>query len=278
MYLDPSLLGSLTLTHILLLLGIGVLAGLIEATAGGSGLVTLPTLLMLGFQPVQALATSKFQYAFGAVVSITRFAHAGLIAWRDLWPLLLAALLGGAAGAWLLLLTEQKLVAALVPFFLIVIALYFAFNPTIGDQDRKQRLGIGATAIMIVPIIALYDGFFGTGSASFYMMACVTLLGMNVRRATATTKLVDFMSGGAALAILAGAGHVLLIPGLLLAAGQTVGAFVGAGLVLKHGAKWVRPVIVLVTIALSVDLLLKHHDYLLELIGLQHQAGTLLVQ
>jgi len=93
----------------------------------------------------------------------------------------------------------------------------------------------------VVPVIALYDGFLGVGSASLYMTACVLLLGMNVRVATANTKLLDFFSGAAALGVLALKGHVLLLPGLALGAGQIIGAYFGASLVLRLGARWIKP-------------------------------------
>ncbi|MBI1273691.1 MAG: TSUP family transporter [Alphaproteobacteria bacterium] len=268
----PAEILTLEPLYIPLLFGIGLLGGLIEATAGGSGLVTLPALLMLGLGPVQAMATSKFQYAFGAVASIARFMRAGLVDWRACIPLMLAGLAGGAAGALALTAIDPELVATLIPFLLIAAAAWFAFSPRFDDHERKQRFSILTVALLAVPPIAFYDGFFGTGSASFYVMAFVALLGLNARRATAMTKLVDFASGGAALVVLASGGHVLWLTGLLLAAGQVFGAWFGAGLVVKHGAKWVRPVIVAVTLALSLNLLAQHHDYILGLLGLTHEG------
>ena len=89
------------------------------------------------------------------------------------------------------------------------------------------------------------------------MAAFVLLLGLNIREATARTKIVDFASGVSALIVLALDGHVLLLPGLALGAGQLIGGYLGAGLVLRFGAKWVRPVIVIVSIGMAVDLLVK---------------------
>ncbi len=242
---------------ILLLLGVGFFGGIIEATAGGSGLITLPTLLMLGFPPINALATSKFQYAFGAIVAIWRFLKAGLVDWRSAFVMLLPAFIFGATGAYLLTFVDSELFAIIIPFFLILISIYFFLSPNFSDQDRKPLISSLKIALFIIPIIALYDGFIGIGSASLYMMIFVTLRGLNVRQATAITKLVDFTSGSAALVVLAYQGYVLLFPGLILAAGQILGAYIGAGLVLKLGARWVRPIIVLVTIALSLQILIK---------------------
>ncbi|MFN0118836.1 MAG: TSUP family transporter [Elusimicrobiota bacterium] len=258
-------LESLSLTSVSLLMGVGLIGGIVESSAGGSGLVTLPTLLMLGVDPIRALATNKFQYSFGAIVSVARFSKAGLIQQKGLIPLILAALLGGAFGAYVLTLSSAQVIATLAPLFLIASALYFALSPSFSDKERAPRMKLSMVALFVIPFIAFYDGFFGTGSASLYMVAFILLQGYHVRQATAVTKLVDFASGGAALVVLTLKGHVLLVPGLILAIGQTAGAYIGSGMVLKWGSKWVKPVIVIVTIAMSFQLLYKHRDMLVQL-------------
>lgn len=244
---------------------VGIVAGLIEATAGGSGLISLPALMFLGYQPIEAIATSKFQFAFGSLAAITRFERAGLIQWRSSCPMLAIAAIAGGLGAYVLSITDLELVAIIVPVLLFGAAIYFMLSPRISDEDARPRIRYKIFMLSAVPLIAFYDGFFGVGSASLYMMAFVLLLGRNVRDATANTKLVDFASGVAALIVLALKGHVLLLPGLILGAGQIIGGYCGASLVLRWGARWVRPVIVLVTIGLSVNLLLRQSAGLLRL-------------
>jgi len=242
---------------------IGIVAGLVEASAGGSGLISLPAIMYFGYSPIEAIATSKFQYTFGALTSITRFSRAGLIEWRKIAPMLFGSMIAGGIGAYLLLLINAEVVALIVPILLIVAAIYFMVSPRVSDKESSPRISPGVFGWFIVPVIALYDGFFGVGSASLYMAACVLLLGMNVRVATANTKLLDFVSGAAALGVLALKGHVLLLPGLALGAGQIIGAYFGASLVLRLGARWIRPVIIIVTLGLSIDLLFKHWDKLI---------------
>lgn len=239
---------------------VGVIAGVIEASAGGSGLISLPAIMYLGYQPIEAIATSKFQYAFGALTAIGRYARAGLISWRKLTPMLIGSVVAGALGAYMLTRIDTEIVALIMPIFLVGIAIYFLCSPRFSDEETSPRITLVIFGLIIVPIIAFYDGFFGVGSASLYMTAFVLLLGMNVRSATANTKLLDFASGVAALAVLAAKGYVLLIPGLLLSAGQVIGSHFGSTFVIKWGVRWVKPLIVFVTIALSIDLFIRHHE------------------
>jgi uncharacterized membrane protein YfcA len=246
---------------------IGIVAGLVEASAGGSGLISLPAILFLGYQPLEAIATSKFQYAFGAITAITRFSRAGIINWKKIAPMLLGATIAGGVGALILTTINTKIIALLVPILLIIVATYFLLSPRISDEETPSRISYKKFGIFVVPLIAIYDGFLGTGSASFYMTAFVLLLGMNVRVATASTKLLDFASGTAALTVLALKGHVLLLPGLALGAGQIIGSYFGASLVLRWGSRWVRPVIIVVTICLSTDFLIRHWEDLSQMLS-----------
>lgn len=245
---------------------IGILAGAIEASAGGSGLISLPAILYLGYQPIEAVATSKFQYAFGALTAIGRFTSAGLISWRALMPMLVGSITAGALGALLLSAIDSDLVAVIMPVFLLMAAIYFLCSPRVSDETTHARVSYRAFGLFVVPCIAFYDGFFGVGSASLYMTAFVLLLGMNVKVATANTKLLDFASGVAALSVLAFKGHVLLVPGLMLGAGQIIGSYFGSSFVIRWGARWVRPLLVMVTVALSIDLLLRHSDTLADFV------------
>jgi uncharacterized membrane protein YfcA len=105
--------------------------------------------------------------------------------------------------------------------------------------------------------IGFYDGFFGPGTGSFFALAFVALLGYDLRRATAGTKLLNFASNLAALLVFAAGGHVVWMVGLAMAAGQWAGAWVGAHLVIRHGARLVRPLLVAVSLLLSLRLLVQ---------------------
>src|SRR5690349_18739752 len=75
-------------------------AGVVDAIAGGGGLVTVPALLAAGLPPQLALGTNKGQSVFGAAASLFRFSRAGLVdpaRARIAFPCGLAGSLAGAA-------------------------------------------------------------------------------------------------------------------------------------------------------------------------------------
>jgi uncharacterized membrane protein YfcA len=98
-------------------------AGMIDAVAGGGGMITIPALLAAGLPPVSAIATNKLQSTFGKAGAVIAFARKGHIDFRHFaWPTL-AALLGSAAGAFVLTLVDNGFLAALLPLLLVAMAL-----------------------------------------------------------------------------------------------------------------------------------------------------------
>jgi uncharacterized membrane protein YfcA len=235
---------------------VALLAGLIDAIAGGGGLLTVPALMVAGFDPVQAIATNKLQGTFGTASATFAFARARLIEWRSIWPLALIAAAGSVVGALGVQFLSRPVLEAVVPVLLVSVALYFALSRKVQDRDAKARMPRAAFALLVPPVVGLYDGIFGPGAGSFYMLAFVTLLGFGVVRATAHTKLLNFSSNAASLGLYIALGAVVWPVGLVMAGASLVGAQIGSKLALRLGSRLIRPLLVMVCCALAVRLLL----------------------
>ena len=157
-------------------------AGFVDAIAGGGGLITLPALTLAGLDPVSAIATNKLQGSFGAGSAMRTYARAGHLEWSDAWPLALLAGLGGVAGALLVSHVPLRWLAVAMPFALILIALYFGLSPKLSDVATRPRMGVKAFTLTMAPLVGFYDGVFGPGAGSFYMLGFVALLGFGNRQ------------------------------------------------------------------------------------------------
>lgn len=248
-------MGGVELEMLATLFAVAVTAGCIDAIAGGGGLLTVPALLLAGLDPVSALATNKVQGAAGSISSTSAFARRGLIDWRAGAPMALAAGLAGLVGAASVSRIPREALNFAVPIVLIAIALYFAFARKLGDADARARLSLGAFTVAFLPVIGFYDGVFGPGAGSFYMIGFITLLGWGVVRATAHTKLANCASNLGALAFFIPSGGVVWTVGLTMAAGAFLGAQIGSRLAMKHGAKLIRPLLVVISCAMAARLL-----------------------
>lgn len=243
-------------------------AGFIDSIAGGGGLVTVPVLLIAGLSPVEALATNKLQGLFGAGSATIAYAQKGHVDLRaQLWTAALA-FAGGVAGAALATILPSDWLRAGMPVLLIAIALYFALKPDTGDVDRARRLTPFVFGVTVVPLIGFYDGLFGPGTGSFFMLAFVALAGYGVLKATAHTKLLNFASNVGGFAVFALAGAVWWKVGLMMGACQFVGARLGSALAMRVGARLIKPLLILVSIAMALRLLSAPDHPLRTMIGL----------
>jgi uncharacterized membrane protein YfcA len=239
-----------------LLFALALLAGLIDAIAGGGGLITVPALLWAGLPPVAALATNKAQAVWGSLAATLHFVREGAIDLRRAGFMVLCTFVGSALGALLVQHLGSELLARLVPLLLIGFALYFLFSPRISDLDSTQRISLPTFALTIGFGVGFYDGFFGPGTGTFFAMGFVALLGFGMRRATAHAKLLNLTSNLAALLFFLLGGHVVWSLALIMAGGQLAGGWLGAHLVIKHGARLVRPLLVVASLVISLKLLM----------------------
>ena len=244
--------------HYLLLMAAGLAAGFIDAIAGGGGLITIPALLWAGLPVPVAFGTNKMQACCGTALAVRNYARAQLIRWREVRTGVFCTLCSAALGAWVLTLIDSRyegLLKRIVPWLLIAIAAYMALCPGMGRTKGDARLSPTTFAILAGSVLGFYDGFFGPGTGSFWALACVLLLGLDLRYATAYTKVMNLTSNLASLAVFLVAGKVRFDLAAVMVAGQLTGAHLGSGMVVKNGAGIVRPVLLITVLALAGKLL-----------------------
>ncbi|MER9352941.1 TSUP family transporter [Mesorhizobium sp. M0514] len=255
-------------THTVIMLAFAAFAaGFVDSIAGGGGLITIPALLLAGFPPVAALGTNKLQGIFGTASATIHYARNGHVDLRRQLPSALLALTGSAVGALLAAFVPGDLLRALLPLLLIAIAIYFAVKPNMNDVDRAERLSPFLFGLIIAPLVGFYDGLFGPGAGSFYMLAFVSLAGFGVLKATAHTKLLNFASNIGGFIVFAIAGVVYWKIGLMMGIAQFLGARLGASLAIRSGARLIKPLLVIICLALAVKLLADPANPLRQLVG-----------
>lgn len=240
----------------LLTLGaVGLVAGFVDAVAGGGGLIALPALMSTGMPPIAALATNKLQGAVGTFTSTLTYWRKGHIDLRRMLLAVIATFVGAFLGAFAVKNIDVSVLGQLVPIALIAIALYFLLAPKISDEARAARLNVTYLLPAFGFLIGFYDGIFGPGTGSFFTMGFVALFGFGMLKASANTKLLNFTSNLAALALFISAGDVIWPIGIAMGVGQLIGGYLGALTGMRFGAKLIRPLVVVVSIGMALNLL-----------------------
>lgn len=241
-----------TLQILALLFLVALIAGWVDAVAGGGGLITIPVLLLIGVPAAGAIATNKLQGSFGTFTAALYFLRQGSVTLKGNVLALLTVCAGSVLGGWALTRVDASYLNYLVPILLILTAIYFLFFAGNLDERREPRLTANSYNLTAAPALGFYDGFFGPGTGSFMATSFVTLRGFSIRQATAHAKLFNFASNIAALVYFIFFGKIVWLAGLAMIGGQILGAYLGARTALNAGAKLIRPLTIVVCCAMSL--------------------------
>ena len=232
------------------------LAGFIDASVGGGGLVLVPALFAAypNVSPATLLGTNKSASVWGTMFAAWRFQQQMSLQWRALRVGALCALLGACAGAYTLTLLSPQLMRQALPVLLLAVLIYTLKNKQMGQahqprySDRVQMWAMGGCGA----VMGFYDGFFGPGTGSLLVFLLVRILGFDFLQASAHSKVMNLASNLAAVSLLAWQGHVWWQVGIYLAVANVAGSVLGTRMALQHGARFVRWLFIVVVAALTL--------------------------
>lgn len=237
--------------------GAAFVAGLVDAVAGGGGLIQLPALLVI-FPDTPLpflLGTNKVASVSGTLAALARYIGRVAIPWRAVAPAAGAAFVGSFFGArlvaWLPTAWMRPTVIVLLAGVALFTFLRRDFGATTTAQVRdpvpvKRVLG----GVAMGAVLGLYDGFFGPGTGSFLLFGFVMLLGLDFLGASASAKVVNVVTNLAAILAFAWAGQVWWGVAVPMAACNVAGSQVGSRLALARGAPFVRQLFLAVVLLL----------------------------
>jgi uncharacterized protein len=236
-----------------LVAGAGVIAGMMNALAGGGTFVTLPALIAAGVSSVNANTTSTVALFPGQLTSTWAYRDGlGSIGSVPLRLLVIATFVGGALGAILLLRTPIKTFDVVLPWLLAIATAALALGSRLGEMLRR-RWRIGVPAVLVVQFcLGIYGGYFG-GGVGIMMMAVWSLLSdRTLKSFNAPRTLLVCAANTVAVLIFVAAGAVRWREGLVLLAAAILGAYCGS-LIGRHApAGAIRAVTVWLSVGITL--------------------------
>lgn len=222
------------------------IAGVLNASGGGGGLISLPAFLIAGLPPHLAIGTNKLQSSMGMFVANVRYIKHRLLNFKLAAVSIAVAVAGSFIGSNLSLYCNERVLAYIVLGVIPFVA-FFVFRKNAFSDDEpddftptlKTYLAVCLSAF----IIGGYDGFYGPGTGAFLVLAFTAFAHLSVRTASAQAKAINFATNVTALVVFLIHGEVILWLGLAAGACNIVGAWIGAGLVIKNGSKIMKPAI-----------------------------------
>ena len=147
---------------------------------------------------------------------------------------------------------SNELLNNLIPILLIGAATFLIINK--GNKYNLSK-SVAMAFYPIVLLIGFYDGFFGPGTGTFFVLTFLIIKNRSLMEATAATKVLNLSSNFASFLVFQFNGFVIWELALVMAIAQVTGAYIGSKLAINNGEKFVRPVIVFISIVLSIRIL-----------------------
>jgi len=236
---------------------VGLVAGFIDAIAGGGGLITLPFLTLNLIDPAHAVGTNKIVGTLGAFTAFLIYQRNNKVNLKDgMWFCLIIAL-----GSW----SGSKITPFIPPeyfawglLFMSPVILWIIFKKDLLIKERiRAPKNLSFAAFTSAFLVGAYDGAFGPGGGTFMLLALLLVAKLPLLHALTLSKLANTFSAGTALVSFSMGGYVHWKLGLTTGAAMVVGAFFGSQAASKHTSKIVRPILVVVVILLVASLIYK---------------------
>lgn len=232
------------LITIISLIVFSFIAGFIDAVVGGGGLIQLPALLIT--LPQTALptifGTNKIAALAGTTISATQYAKRIKFNYKLLITISLCAGITSFLGAKVVSYINVNTLKPIILVILIAIAIYTFLKKDLGSVQTKsltfkKQIIYGS---LIGLVVGFYDGFFGPGTGSFFVLGFVVILGFEFLQASAYSKVINCMTNISALIVFIKQGNYLIELALIMSICNITGSIIGTRLALKKGNTFIR--------------------------------------
>jgi uncharacterized membrane protein YfcA len=252
------------LSEPLIIILAGIVAGAINAIAGGGTLISFPTLIWLGRDPISANATNTVAIWPASLAGAFGFRRELATVRRWLLLLIIPSLIGGAIGSWLLLRTPTSTFERLVPFLILIATLLLAAQEMITRRlgaiaHRHEQPTVGWVSFVFIFqfIVGLYGGYFGAGMG-ILMLAALGLIGLtDLHQMNGLKNVLAICINGVAAIYFTLHNAVIWRDVMIMMIGTIAGGLLGARLAHRLGRKFVRRFVVVLGIVMTLALLLK---------------------
>lgn len=207
----------------------GLLAGGMNAVAGGGSFITFPALVYAGVPPVLANTSSTVALFPASLSSAYEYkAYIQPFPGVSMRSMVILTFLGGLFGALLLLSTPPSGFRDVVPWLLLIGSVSFAFGRQLGNVLR-QHVRIGTVTLLLSQfVLGIYGGYFG-GAVGIMMMAVWSMLGFSdIRITNANKNLFVGIANAIAVVLFIAVGKVAWVETGILLLATISGGFLGA--------------------------------------------------
>jgi len=240
-----------------LIIIVGIIAGFFNTVAGGGSLITMPVLIFLGLPSAVANGTNRVALMAQNIVAITNFRHKGYFDWRLGILLAIPAVLGSILGSNIAVSLPDNIFNKILAVIMVIVLIFILWQPQKKLKGKEETLSLRNKIICVIIFfgVGVYGGFMQAG-VGFIIIAALTLItGYSLVRINSLKVFVIAIYTISALSVFIWHGKVDWLYGLCLAAGNSLGGYLGSTFSVKKGDKWIKVILIIAVTAMSLKLL-----------------------
>ncbi|WP_133407506.1 sulfite exporter TauE/SafE family protein [Parashewanella tropica] len=244
-------------SHWLILSGVSIVAGFIDAVVGGGGLLSIPALLSVGMPPHVALGTNKLAACFGSFTSAMTYFRQQFFTPALWYNTAIATFVGAVFGSFLVLAIDNYWLELILPLLIISVALYTLFSPNaigckneISPSQPPNKIKQWLSGFFL----GGYDGFAGPGIGAFWTLSASKLYSLPTLNCCGLARSMTLVSNVTALVVFMLQSDVMYDIGIAMGLFMMLGSFIGARFAIRFGSKVIKPIFISVVIVMSIHL------------------------
>ena len=228
-------------------------AGFIDAVCGGGGLITVPALMAIGIPAYFITGTNQASTVPGSFAAVYTYGKSGKYHLRSAAITIPFALIGSFAGAKLNMLIPERYLMFFMLAMVPLLAVFMLVKKDVGAKSHIETLSPRRIAVVSACIgltLGTYQGFYGPGGGTFFLLAYALFLKLDLLKANGNTRIVVSFSSIVSSITYALAGRIvwpIAFAAMLL---YMLGSYTGARFAIRRGSTGIRPLMFFVIVVL----------------------------
>ena len=249
----------MSVPYLIFMCAAGFIAAFVDSIAGGGGLISVPAYLLIGLPPAMVNGTNKFSATSASLTSAIKFIKSKKADFKILKFTLPFTVIGAMTGAGTALSIPESFLKTIISVLIVFIGIYTYFSKKLGVDENFT--GYTTKNLILSCILALcigfYDGFFGPGTGTFLIFGLIAIYGFDFTKASGNARVMNFTSNVVALLIYALNGKIIYAYGIPVALFSIVGAKFGTQFALKNGAKFIKPIFIIISLLTALKMIIE---------------------
>ncbi len=242
--------------EIILLVGVGFFAGIINTMAGGGSLLTLPILIFLGLPPNIANGTNRVAIVVQNVFTTAGFKSKGVKTFPFSIYVGLSALVGSIIGAQIAVDIKGETFNKILSIVMLLVVGYMVLGSTksikkLVEKTSGKHLWL---SILLFFFVGIYGGFIQAGVGFIMLFVLTSVNNFSLVKSNAIKVTVALIYTLTAVAVFAYNDKINWQVGLELATGNAIGGWYASRLSVKKGDRFVKKFLIVAVVILAIKL------------------------